>query len=543
MKNNIKNAIVLIAFIGSLISCNKDYLDINENPNTATSSSPQLVLPGALNSTAFLLQTYHAAGSWVNGYQSGAAGFSFVGTDVFTYNYTNTTNTGLFNSGFSNLRNYQYIITSTKDKPELVLFNATARIMKSFVYQMMVDQYGDLPYTEALQGTDILIPKYDKQEDIYKACVLELNAAIALLKTNATNTTIPALGSADIMLGGDVTKWIKFANNVKLRFLVRAQASTLSSFVNEQYLSFSSEGFLKEDVLINPGYSSASDNISPIWSAYHSDFTGATNASASRVPSTYVVAFYDGSKLDDLGRGKLIYKNLVTNASTVKPAMSQLGIDLVTGSAPHAAAQPASGFPAWYIGDKSGKEATDQQGIIKSKVMSHPVMLAAETDFLLAEAALNSHVLDGDATTNFDKGIGDSFTYLLKFGSTNAVPSGTDVPALVATYKADNAGDYLVDYSFADTPAKKLEAIITQKYLALNFIHGHESWSEFRRTSYPKSDASGNPKTDLSSTASVSPRADKLPVRSLYPQTELNANPNAPRGLSPFTSLLFWDAN
>lgn len=523
-----------MAFVISFTSCKDDYLDINKNPNDATEASPELVLPAALNTTASLVSnTFNDYGAFIAGYQANAFGFSYVGSDVVTYNYTASSNTGLWTGVFGNLRNYQYIINNTQT-PNYALFNAVARIMKSHNYQLLVDQYGDVPYTDALKGVDNLTPKYDKAEDVYKSLVTEIDAAIAILKANATNTTINQLGKADIFFAGNITRWIQFANSIKLRILVRAaSAPSLAAFVNTAYGTFSSEGFITEDVVSNPGYSSSSANLNQQWTSIHSNYTGtAATAGRSRVPTPYAVGFYNGSKLTDNRRGLLVYRSLTA-------PLNQLGIEPATA----AASAPTTGFPAWYIGTGTGTAAIETQGILKSRVAPTPILLAAEVNFLLAEAALTGRTLSGSDATNFNLGIVNSFKYLEKLGSTNTVPSTSNPTTDAATYQTNNAGSYLVNYALATTTPQKLEAIITQKYIALNYIHSHEAWNEYRRTGYPVTNPNGTAAQNMASVTSVSTRADKLPVRLLYPQSELNLNQNVPKGLNPFTSLIFWDAN
>lgn len=516
----------------SVTSCKK-YLDINVNPNNSTTASPELLLPGALTTTASLLVSYHDYGAWTTGYQANAYGYSYVGSTVVTYNYTTSSNTGLWSGTFTNLKDYQYIITNTTGVESYVLFNSVARIMKSFDYHLLVDEYGDVPYTNALTGTNNLTPTYDDAATVYKTLITELDAAIAQLKKYSSNTNVTQLGKADIMFAGSITKWIQFANNLKLRLLIRAQNSSLSSFVSTEFSTFSSEGFLTDDAIINPGYSSSSANQNPMWDTYHSSYSGtATSSGKSRLPTKFILAFYNGTKLTDTKRLALTYKN----GSSVPN--NQLGIE------PGTSAAPISGYPAWYIGTGTGASATEAQGILKSRIMGQPIMLAAETYFLLAEAALEGRTLSGDAKTNFDKGILASFTYLEKYGSTNAVPS-TSAPSTDATsYQTANATNYLANYSAATSDAQRLEAIITQKYIALNYIHGFEAWSEFRRTAYPAIvNGSSSATATFASVVSVSTRADKLPVRLFYPQTEYNLSSNTPRGIDAFTTRIFWDPN
>lgn len=523
---------VLLTIIFAAPGCKKEYLDINSNTNSATSSSPELVLPATLNNTASNFITYFNYGAWMAGYQANAGGYSFSGSTFFTYNWNSGTNNGLFNSAFTDLRSFQYIITSTSGVNKYVLFNAVARIMKSYYYQILVDEYGNVPYTEGLAGTDNLTPHYDDAATIYKSLVSEIDAAIVQLKANGTSTVVKALGSADVMFGGDVTKWIQFANNIKLRILTRAQDGPLASFAATAFGTFSSEGFLTSDVLIDPGYVSTSARQNPLWNTYHSSYTGSNGAyAAQQIPTKWIFSFYNGTKLSDATRGALIYKNFAANTTPT----NQLGNESNVPSW-------ISGYPAWYIGVGTALSAPAAQGIIKSRVMGQLIMPAAETYFLLAEAALKGHTLSGDAATNFDNGIRASYNYLQKSGTTTTSASSTVLDAYLTAYKTANASSYLVNYSLATTNAQRLEAIITQKYIALNFVNGFEAWQEYKRTGYPAISGTGATTTFVSLQSSAT-TTDRLPVRNLYPTTEYNLNPNVPTGLSAYTSKIFWDVN
>lgn len=522
------NISLIIALLVSATSCKKSYLDINTNPNTATAATPEVILPAALTATASLMVTYLDYGNWMVGYQSNAGGYSYTGSTTITYAFTTGSNTGLYTGAFSNLRDYNYMINYTTGVPKYALYNGVARIMKAYTYQKLVDEYGDVPYSEALLGQANFTPKYDNAATVYQSLVTDIDAAIVQLRANAASTTVTKLTN-DVMLGGDITKWIKFANNIKLRILTRARLSSLSAFVETEFGTFGSEGFLTTDVLIDPGYSSSSAIQNPIWNTYFSDFTGTlTGTGRSRIPTPWIMSFYNGVKLNDGTRGALMYKNYGTTP------VNQLGIE--TGPS------AISGYPAWYIGPLSTAPTEPVQGIIKSRVMGMPIFPASETYFLLAEAALNGHALSGNAQTNFNAGIKASFNYLKKLGSTNAAPSGsTTDDADLAAYQAANP-TYLANYNLATNPSTQLEAIITQKYIALNFLDSYEAWTEFRRTGYPRIvNGSTSATATFASTQSTSPRADKLTVRSLYPQNEINLNTNTPTAISVFTSKIFWD--
>ncbi|MDR2806133.1 MAG: SusD/RagB family nutrient-binding outer membrane lipoprotein [Dysgonamonadaceae bacterium] len=536
-----KKYFIKIALAGALLwvifgfsACN---LDINENPNSATGSvvTPDLILSPTVASTVYNQIYYYgyASAAYYAGFQvpgDGIAGFG----EQYSYNLTSSSVTGAWTEIFANLRQYKTIIQKSEEDPKYALFGGIAHILKAYSYQLLVDAYGDVPYTEGLGGkTGNYTPKYDKDSEVYQLLVGELDEAIAILKENQgkIGAGVTALNSiSDPLFGGDITQWIRLANNVKLRLLVRAEGTTIDAFVKEAFGKFSSEGFLKENALVNPGYSpSTIDRQNPYWNVYHSSTAGTITQSANYyIPSRYVFSFYNGAKLTDEFRGKLVYKGFPNTPS------GQLGQE-AKGSPDH----PASTKYVWFIGTGTNAAASqDNAGILKSRSAGAPLFTAAEAYFLLAEAALNGHVLDGDALSNFDKGIEASFAYLALKGTETALP---DVRAEVAAYKAANSDNWLVNFELATNNAQKLEAIITQKYIALNIVNSNEAWNEFRRTAYPRISGT-DPAHTFVSIQSASTHSDKLPVRLVYPQTEIDLNGNnVPAKRNPYSDLIFWD--
>ncbi|MBB6271171.1 hypothetical protein HDF26_001598 [Pedobacter cryoconitis] len=525
------NIFTIVALFSTLTACKKD-LNINDNPNSATGSNmkPILVLPNALTATAANAVSYNNYGSLLVGYQLPGRGLSGF-NDIYSYNFTSSSNTTLWDNVFGNLKDYQYIINNTQNEPQLVLLNAVARIGKVYNYQRLVDAYGDVPYTEALKGSENVAPKFDPAASVYQNLVKELDDAIAKLKANIgnTGTVTPLNGASDVLFGGNLTKWIQFANNIKLRILVRAAGSSIDSFVTSAYSTFSTEGFLLENAIVNPGYNAASKQ-NPFWGIYHSSVTGSASSVATYyIPSKYIYTFYNGPLLTDNKRGTLIYKNFPATPT------GQLGDEKNNPNA-------IPTFSAWFTGTGTGLNASSALGVLKGRAYGVPVFLASDIYFLLAEAALNGHALSGDAKTNFDKGILASYQYL-ETNVSNVIESGQNPAADARAYQTANAGNYLANYDLATSKEQRLEAIITQKYIASNTINSYEAWSDFRRTAYPKIQTNGTATTTFVSISSSSPRADKLPVRDIYPQTEYNLNPNTPVINNAFSSPLFWDLN
>ncbi|MEB2781831.1 SusD/RagB family nutrient-binding outer membrane lipoprotein [Algoriphagus sp. C2-6-M1] len=524
---NILRIFILASFI-SLTAC-ESFLGDNENPNQATSATPELVLPNALTNSAALLRSYNSSAMWVNGYTVNAGGYGGWGS-IVTYNYTTTSYSGLWGATYDDLINYEYIETSTAEEPSQAYFNAIAKVMKAWDFHMLVDVFGDVPYSEGLKGSENVTPAYDSQTAIYQDLVTQLNIAIDMF-TNSVGAN--GLGSADVMFGGDVTKWAKFANTLKLRLLIRmSSGSESSSFASSEFASMNTSiGFISEDAMVNPGYIATSGKQNPYWEVYHTNAAGSLSGSGrSAIPSTYAYTFYNGNKILDEGRGAATYRQYP--AGTPK---GQLG-NLVDNPA------ALSNQTAWYVGEGTGTNATNTIGLLKGRTAGVPMMLAAESYFLQAEAYMKGY-LSGNDLDAFEKGVIASFTYLYKEINGN-VKEGMDPEADFDTYKLNNADSYLVNYSLASSPAEKLEAIITQKYIAYNFINAQETWAEFRRTGYPSIvNGSSNPNLTFASILSTSPRADELPVRYLYASSEFQLNPdNVPTGISQFTSLIFWQA-
>src|SRR5574340_1551739 len=131
--------IIVVIFTGTILlgtSCKK-YLDINDNPNQATSATPELILPQALTYTAGVLNSYNSYGAETGLYCANAGGYGGFG-ELITYNYT-TAQTGTWASTYDNLEDYQAILDKTEGQDIYDYFNGVARIMKAFEFQLLVD--------------------------------------------------------------------------------------------------------------------------------------------------------------------------------------------------------------------------------------------------------------------------------------------------------------------------------------------------------------------------------------------------------------------
>lgn len=531
MKKYFNIAIAMLIAAGLSSSC-KDYLDINENPNQATYVEPQLVLPTAIVRSASLAHSYNTYGGSLIGYIANAGGFSGFG-NLLTYSFTPGTHSA-WGTAYDNLLDYKYVLDGSEEDSSLANFHAIAKIMTALEYSRLVDQHGDVPYSEALQGSLNLTPKYDSAPVIYEDIINQLDEAINIIDNASFPLTLNS--ASDPMFGGNMLNWKRFANTLKLRLLLRvSESSELSSFAAQKLSSFdTSLGLITDDAMVNPGYENQSGKVNPTWATWGYTTTGNV-ATSSRVPTYYIYGFYDGTKLSDDYRGSKIYNDF-GNSSRPTP-LNQLGVE--SGNPPIRA-----GFSPWF---NSNTANTETDGVVKGPGQGRPIILLAEAHFLRAEAQLKGY-LSGDDHSSFDEGIKASFRYLAK-NANDAVPSGFNSQALLNAYKSSNSSSHLVQYAnlvdqhgttIPTTDQQKLEAIITQKYIAFNMITGEEAWNDYRRTGYPTTTPGGGRYDDVASTTSVATTPDRLPTLLKYPQSEYDYNSANVRDVNHFGDKIFW---
>ena len=514
---------MIILFAGIIVlgtSCKK-YLSINTDPNRAISATPQLILPQALTATANNLNGFNSYGAQLVGFMANAGGYGGFGTAI-SYNFSASDFSGRWSTTYDNLEDYQTIINESAGVPAYSYFDAVARIMRAHGFQLLVDAYNNVPYKDALLGGSNLTPTYSDAKDIYKDLASQLDTAIAHINVGMNTPGVTPLGNSDVMFKGNLTKWKQFANTLKLRLLIHGNGKV--TFANT---TFDAAGFLTTDALVNPGFTRDNGKQNPKWNSWGFGYTG-SDANKAWMPSNYVLTFYNGKKLLDSGRGKATYY-LYPNTPT-----NRLGVEggSITPS-------PSGSF--WYPGtNRNGTSAGNTTGPLKGPEAGMPVITAAESYFLQAEGVVRG-IITGDAGSLFNNGITASFTYL--YTLPDGTVSSSAAADAVATYLANNATSYLAKYSLASTTAQQIEAIITQKYIALNMVNSDEPWNDYRRTHYPTiiSTPGADGTQTFASSVSESTRPDKLPTRILYPSSEGQFNgANAPKGISPFSSLVFW---
>ena len=515
----------------TLFSCKKSYFDINDNPNDPTSSSvtSDLILPGALATTGnivtgatysrgFNLGTtttrFSVLGRWLGIWSPGT---NFAASDESKYIVGTNTTGGAWRNHYDNINDYQIMQEKAQNAGQNY-YVGIAKIMKALNYHYLVDQFNNIPYTQAVNQL-IIQPTYDRGDSIYAKIMIEITDGINLIKGAdlANNLNI---GSADIMFKGNKTKWARFGNTLKLRLLIhQSKVPSIAAYAAAQIAIITAEGsgFLapSENATVNPGYSPANEN--PYWTTHMfgrgctvspDNFNRANNFSLNTMKTLNDIRYqYFYLPI----RGIPAAEFLVTT-----DPVRWKGID-------YAPLNSDTAFLAARLSDIGGARTcspspAQQVGLGKSPSMDSWIILSFESLFLQAEAAVLGWT-SGNAQSLYNSGVTESFKWL---NVTNATATATNYLT---------GGDSKIAWP-AGAPAQQT-VIGWQKYFAFNGNNHNEIYVDYRRLDYtlPLSTDPGRGN-------------NPIPVRLPYPETEyqLNAaNVNAQGNINIFTSKIFWD--
>jgi len=529
------NKLLLLVFV-SLLSgaCTQDFLDVNDDPNRAVESNitAKLVLPQALLNTANRVGTsYGFLGHWL-GYWCPSANYA-PNAEEQTYSITTNFGAGLFSGIMDNTYDYQFTeVSATRDGQDF--FVGAAKVMKAHNFCMLVDLYNNVPYTEAMQGLQYVRPKYDDGKLVYEESVKQLDAAIALFKKVTAAGGVDAVqGSADIMFGGDEKKWIKFANTLKLRYLIHQSArSDRQSYITAEIAKIVAEGsgFLGsgEDASVAPAYTA--DKPNAFYGSYGFNVAGNQATDFVRANKTSI----DFLKLNGDPRIGYFYKPAVSalpaNAAepfkTEAPAQfrgNEYGRPIDNSTFPYQIANYVS-----QVGGVSaaGAVTAASTGLVKGYNQRMWILTSVESLFLQAEA-IQRGWLPGDKETAYKNAVRESFRWL------NVDRSQSAADAAFNSWYTQQDENNNGNVSYADA-ADKLKVVLFQKYIAMNGSNHLESWTDYRRNGgFPTIPLSINP----GRTSQV------LPVRLLYPQREYDLNTQAVTAvgtINQFTSKVWW---
>jgi len=483
---------ILLLCTVMLSACKKGFVDLNTDPNGTPNALPQQLLAPALVNTVSINML--RSRNFNNELMQVTVDPGDGEGKVFRYDVKRTWADYTWNGWYTQLTNFKDIYTVASQP---LTYNKTymgiSLICQSWLYSLLTDTYGDVPYFESNKGKEgVFTPKFDKQKDIYLDIFKKLEAADTLL-----NGAANILGGSDPVYKGNALKWRQFGNSLYLRLLLRLSGKA--------DVSAACIAKIKEIVDTNP-------SAYPIMT---------TNDDAAVLRWTGVGAltspFIGGVREQDwraLGISEFFINNLnrwadprlLTNRWSIATYQgSYVGI-------------PSGYAPGQGVPNRSYFLSTTSATTLMSEPLMGNIMNYSELQFILAEASAKGWIA-GNAKTYYNNGVLSGITFWVPTFNTP-----------IDTYLTG------ADMTWDDTATldNKMEMIHLQKYYSM-FYTDFEQWFEYRRTGHP-----------------VLPKGNGLvnngimPARLTYPVYVQSANPDnykaavAGQGADEISTQVWW---
>lgn len=531
MKKYIIGMGLFVLVAGTFSSCKKELEDKFVSPEKSTTAS----IPGFF--TAMLNNDRVAAKYW------NVRTFLSIGPGVYAQTAYFANSNGVYqqNDGYTQqywddfyapggngggpMAHYRsmevaYNGSSDADKATKEIFLKAGKVVLIEQAAKMVDLWGDIPYSEAgsLQTSSTIVPpKFDDQKALYTSFIADLKEAATYFKTAKTTAEF---SKYDILLSGNVDKWARYANSLRLRLLMRI------SNVDEATARTEALAIINDPAnfpVVDGGnaatYSPKTSDIllSPL-----------TNST-----TTLVDAFKEGSWY---ATDYMLNKVMLPANDPRIPVIYDKGSKTVGGKLVQNAtyrAMPYNFTTAQQEQNFADYALVDSTTFLSNAQLPGILITAAEVNLLKAEAQ-ERWGTTAAAKAAYDLALKQSVTFYYYLNNLNTsglkketMPSATVLDAFVNG----------ATVSYAGTPAQKLANIYTQKWLHFGILQATEAWSEYRRTNTPALQFVTNGKIA---------GFDVPPTRLIYPSGEKSYNgPNyqAVAGKDTRLTKIFWDVN
>jgi hypothetical protein len=501
LKNKIKKGVCLSAL--ALLGACSGYLDINKDPNNLIDDqvTTPFLLPTVEVGTSFLVGNHLnlLQSCWMQ--QSAGTGTQTTQYDVYNVfpsdGEVNTAWTVAYAQLLPDLKAIIRKSTALEDFAHVGM----AQVLQVYVMSLMTDAFGDIPFSDAGKGTSFN-PKYDKQEDIYKQLLLDIDVAIEnLKKTNKVNLA----SSGDIIYAGNTANWRRLARSLKLKMLLtirlkNPQPAAISSLVADP------EGFITTNASnFNVNYGTTSGAFHPLYQY----------AYLSR-PNDLIISgrFLDSMRVNNDPR---IPQYCTYTAASATGVLSYVTMD--NGEAFTVGIGPP-------VRSRWGRYLTNVLQVLPSNATPlgtapTPVRMITNSmvDFWLAEAALTMGTTGSDVTY-FRQALKDHMDDVRLYCGIPIV--ATDA---YETYINNRVTAYT---ALGSNTEAKLNMLMREKWLC-SVGNAFESFNDIRRTGYPRLALPQNP------------TQNSFPASYPYPQDEINNNPaNVPAGAPSMTDKVWW---
>ena len=451
-----KHTKYLFAIIGllTILNCTEDFKDINTNPNAPSSVQPSLLLRQVIYDfgdnmsyegfVAGDLLSQHRTALDFNLFDRHALKSPQLGGNPWPIFYTN-------------LRDNEIILNQARTVETFKVYEGPALILKAYMAAGLTDLFGDVPYFEAFNGVNgTVTPSYDAQESIYNnenGILDNLDKGIAAIE--AYTDAIQLEG--DILFNGNLNSWIRFANSLKIKYLMRIsnraenQEALQTLFDNGNYITTNAQ-----NAIFN--FTNSDPNSFRLAQLRIGDF------------NNFVLSKTMNELLTNLNDTRIsTFFRPISNSSSNDFNGLLNGID---------ASKTSVSLADYSLAGTAFRENTS--------TLDSNFITAWEVHFALSEAAARN-IINADAQQLYETGVALAFEYW-----------NTDLPS-----------DYLSGNAAFNAPnTTPVQQIITQKWIA-NIINGYEGWIEYRRTGFPEL-----------KTISASLNDNLIPVRMPYPAEE-----------------------
>lgn len=414
-------------------SCTKNFEELNTDPVKVTSVAPgTLLAPAQFDGMWLITKRAHRLNNELVQYTVETG----VLNDFARYQFKENEFDPIWSTLYvkANDMNEMYKIANQLNDVNNM---AAALVMKAWFMSNLTDMFGDIPYTEAFKGReDQYYPKYDTQQSIYTLLLADLKRANELFDENKP------FDSSDLIYTGDVAKWKKFTNSMRLRLLVRVSNKSEMNAPAQIAEMFN-------DPAKYPLIASNDDEAMM-------KYTGV---------KPFINLFFETSAAEFSGSRRMGKPLMDLMNTTVDGRRFRYATKNTPGA--------YVGIPSGYneqetltFANNGGLQTSTLATTLKADDYPFPILTWSEVNFLLAEAALKGWI-QANAQTYFNKGVEASWR---QWKCTWDGTAGT-------TYLARPA------VRFTGTTAN-MERLMSQKYIAM-FFSGFEAWYDYRRTGYP----------------------------------------------------------
>lgn len=423
---------------GLVTSCD---LDINDNPNYPANEqiTPDLIFPSVEAGVAVAAggDIHNYAGFFSQYFEQSPEASQYVTISQYNLNETSQ----LLDYSYTTI--YARALMDAKevlDKSTSTALSFATTVMRAYILQVMVDNTSDAPYTEALGGTNVSNPKWDKGEDVYKGILQEMDDAEKALDEDA----FASLDAEDLVFDGNMEQWKGLANALRLRMYMRFIDADMEkdAYIEKVKTLVNANNFFTGDAAFR-GFADEASKRNP-W--YETNAVGITGGQCAAYP---IVSYY---------------------TSTNDPRMS-FAINLNKKDNKYVGQIPGgreisdehNGSDKWLNKDISAINPNHSDG--KGAVQPVYFFTQANLQFLVAEVKLRF----------LNDAAGAQIAYV------NAVKADFEARGM-----AGRENDILDLWAGASTDEDKLDLIYMQKWAAFFCMDHMEAWSELRRTDVPK---------------------------------------------------------